>query len=64
MGKVAATASFDDMRALRFNPTQRRIDDLDDSSVFAPSALDNGDLEALARQATVDKYDATIVSTG
>jgi hypothetical protein len=32
--------------------------------VFAPSALDNGDLEALARQATVDKYDATIVSTG
>jgi myo-inositol-hexaphosphate 3-phosphohydrolase len=64
MGEITAATTFDHVRAFRFNPTQRRIDDLDDSTVFAPPTLNDGDLEALARQATVDKNDASIVSAG
>jgi hypothetical protein len=64
MGEITTATTFDHVRAFRFNPTQRRINDLDDSTVFAPPALNDGDLEALARQATVDKNHATIVSAG
>jgi hypothetical protein len=64
MGKITAATTFNDMRAFRFNPARRRSDDFDNSPVFAPSALDYRDLKALARQTTVDKNDATIVSAG
>ena len=64
MGEITTATTFDHVRALRFNPTQRRTDDLDDPTVFAPPPLNDGDLKALARQAAVDKNHATIVSAG
>jgi myo-inositol-hexaphosphate 3-phosphohydrolase len=41
MSEITAATPFDHVRTFRFNPAQRRIDDLDDSTVFAPSALND-----------------------
>ena len=41
MGKITAAAAFDDMGTFGFNPTQRRSNDPDNSSVFAPPPLDD-----------------------